>query len=188
MENIYFIDLGLPSGTLWADRNLGAKSPEGCGEYFRFGETVPFTEKSPEYKQQNFGGDISSTIYDVAHVKYNIGFCIPDTVQLWELFECCSQEWGKYNNVDGLIIIGPNKNKIFLPAAGIKDSDGTLDQLGTYGHYRSSVFKVDGSPCFFFNENYMDDGFCKSNIGITIRPIKFIKKDYFYDRYGRLVR
>lgn len=28
------VDLGLPSGTLWADRNVGATSPEDFGTYF----------------------------------------------------------------------------------------------------------------------------------------------------------
>ena len=32
------IDLGLPSGTLWADRNVGATSPEDFGSYFQWGE------------------------------------------------------------------------------------------------------------------------------------------------------
>ena len=35
------VDLGLPSGTLWADRNIGADSPEGYGDYFAWGETRP---------------------------------------------------------------------------------------------------------------------------------------------------
>lgn len=29
------VDLGLPSGTLWADRNIGAASPEDVGLYFQ---------------------------------------------------------------------------------------------------------------------------------------------------------
>lgn len=29
-----WIDLGLPSGTLWATCNVGADSPEGIGDYF----------------------------------------------------------------------------------------------------------------------------------------------------------
>lgn len=32
------IDLGLPSGALWADRNVGATSPEDFGSYFQWGE------------------------------------------------------------------------------------------------------------------------------------------------------
>lgn len=33
------VDLGLPSGLLWADRNVGATSPEDAGLYFAWGET-----------------------------------------------------------------------------------------------------------------------------------------------------
>lgn len=37
------VDLGLPSGTLWADRNVGAESPEDGGLYFQWGDTVGYT-------------------------------------------------------------------------------------------------------------------------------------------------
>ena len=36
------VDLGLPSGTLWATTNVGATSPEGYGDYFAWGETEPY--------------------------------------------------------------------------------------------------------------------------------------------------
>ena len=35
------VDLGLPSGTLWATCNVGADTPEGYGDYFAWGETYP---------------------------------------------------------------------------------------------------------------------------------------------------
>ena len=35
------VDLGLPSGTLWADRNVGADTPEDYGDYYAWGETSP---------------------------------------------------------------------------------------------------------------------------------------------------
>jgi hypothetical protein len=35
------IELGLPSGTKWANKNIGASSPEECGYYFQWGETTP---------------------------------------------------------------------------------------------------------------------------------------------------
>lgn len=35
-----FVDLGLPSGTLWADFNIGTSSVEESGEYFAWGETL----------------------------------------------------------------------------------------------------------------------------------------------------
>ena len=36
-----YIDLGLPSGTMWATCNVGAENPEGYGDYFAWGETQP---------------------------------------------------------------------------------------------------------------------------------------------------
>ena len=37
------VDLGLPSGRLWADRNVGAESPEDYGLYFQWGDTIGYT-------------------------------------------------------------------------------------------------------------------------------------------------
>ena len=34
------VDLGLPSGTLWADHNIGATNPEDYGDYYAWGETA----------------------------------------------------------------------------------------------------------------------------------------------------
>ena len=36
-----YVDLGLPSGLLWATCNVGADSPEDYGDYFAWGETQP---------------------------------------------------------------------------------------------------------------------------------------------------
>ena len=40
-DNHEYVDLGLPSGTLWATCNVGANSPEQYGDYFAWGETAP---------------------------------------------------------------------------------------------------------------------------------------------------
>ena len=40
-----YIDLGLPSGVKWADRNLGAEKPEEYGDYYAWGETQPYYER-----------------------------------------------------------------------------------------------------------------------------------------------
>ena len=37
------VDLGLPSGLLWATCNVGATSPAQTGLYFAWGETTGFT-------------------------------------------------------------------------------------------------------------------------------------------------
>ena len=40
-EEYEYVDLGLPSGTLWATMNVGASNPEECGDYFAWGEVYP---------------------------------------------------------------------------------------------------------------------------------------------------
>ena len=37
-----YVDLGLPSGTLWATRNIGAESVSDVGLYFAWGETIGY--------------------------------------------------------------------------------------------------------------------------------------------------
>ena len=38
-EPVEWVDLGLPSGTLWASCNIGANNPEDYGDFFAWGET-----------------------------------------------------------------------------------------------------------------------------------------------------
>lgn len=46
VDNGYeYVDLGLPSGTLWATCNVGADAPEEYGDYFAWGETEPYYVK-----------------------------------------------------------------------------------------------------------------------------------------------
>ena len=40
------IDLGLPSGRLWADRNVGAEKETDYGLYFQWGDTVGYADTS----------------------------------------------------------------------------------------------------------------------------------------------
>ena len=51
VENAYeWVDMGLPSGTLWATCNIGASSPEEFGYYFAWGETLT----KQEYNLDNY--------------------------------------------------------------------------------------------------------------------------------------
>jgi hypothetical protein len=124
------IDLGLPSGTLWASWNVGASKPEESGDYYAWGET--------EYKQDNCTvstysfctdgdkntcvslGDIAGTQYDVAHVKWGDRWTIPTIEQAQELLDYCNFVWTKRNSVNGFNVIGQNGNTIFIPASGCR--------------------------------------------------------------------
>lgn len=62
-EEHEWVDLGLPSGTLWATCNVGANSPDEYGDYFAWGETKPKSEYSwSTYKWMNEGQSSESQI------------------------------------------------------------------------------------------------------------------------------
>ena len=139
---IQLVDLGLPSGTLWADRNIGADAPEQAGDYFRFGETVPFTEDSPEYCYDDIDESIAGTDRDAATIILGNNYKIPSPTKISELFGVCKWEWTAMNGVNGMKVTGPNGNHIFFPASGCRYFDnGVLGSVGNDGYYwTASVF------------------------------------------------
>ena len=66
-----YVDLGLPSGTLWATCNIGADSPEDYGLYFAWGETVPYggTDES-NAMNYSYASTYTKTYYDWSTYKF----------------------------------------------------------------------------------------------------------------------
>ena len=68
-----YVDLGLPSGLLWAKKNLGAETEEDAGLYFQWGDTQGYTaeqvgvEKQFTWDDYKFLIDLSSSNFS----KYN---------------------------------------------------------------------------------------------------------------------
>ena len=142
-EEHEYVDLGLPSGTLWATCNIGANSPEEYGDYFAWGETTPkSTYDWSTYKWCN-GSSTTMTKYctqseygyngftdnltelqsadDAATANWGSDWQMPSLAQIQEL--CSSSntttEWTQVNGVNGRKITSKsNGNSIFLPAAG----------------------------------------------------------------------
>ena len=130
-----YVDMGLPSGTLWATCNIGAESSTDFGDYFAWGETEPKEEYTNEnykffegYKEipgvayytlcTNIGENICGTEYDAARVKWGGRWRLPTFEEVGELVRLC---WNKWEEVDGIwgrrFHYGANENTLFLPAA-----------------------------------------------------------------------
>lgn len=132
------VDLGLPSGTLWADRNIGAKSPENHGDYFAWGETEPKSRYSwstykwcngsydsqTKYCANNYYGPLDGKIEleladDAARAYWGGTWRMPSKTQFEELKEECTWTWTTMNGVSGYKVVSKkNSNSIFFPAAG----------------------------------------------------------------------
>ena len=158
--NYEFVDLGLPSGTLWATFNVGAAKPEDYGDYFAWGETTPKTtygwstykyckgeeEQLTKYcDDANYGyNGYTDTLTvllpedDAATVKWGAGWRMPTAAQWIELRDNTNCTADTLNGVNGHRLTASNGNSLFLPAAGYyagENTNGTF--VGKAGHYWS---------------------------------------------------
>ncbi len=165
-----WVDLGLPSGTLWATCNIGASNPEEYGDYFAWGETEPKDIYNMdtymwyiEYQDANGHWHSGYTKYcddsyygyndffdgkteleledDAAYVNWGPSWRMPSRMQIYELLYC-TWRWTRRNGVYGKQGTGPNGNTIFLPAAGVMTSEG-LYNAGSRGHIWSRTLVPD---------------------------------------------
>ena len=155
-----YIDLGLPSGTMWATCNVGAESPDQYGDYFAWGETTPkdnynwstykysngdYNQLTKYCPQSDFGfngfTDDLKTLQpsdDAATTNWGEGWSTPTYNQWVELLRKCSHSWTTRNGVNGCLFTARNGNSIFLPAASsLRDDDSRI--VGDDGFYWSNT-------------------------------------------------
>lgn len=170
-----YVDLGLPSGTLWATCNVGANNPWEYGDYFAWGETQPKTTYNWSiYKYANGTSwrDLQLTKYcskaekgnngftdnltvlqpgdDAATANWGNGWCMPTKEQWQELYQNTTSTWTTQNGVNGRLFTASNGNSLFLPAAGSRWSD-ELNCAGDAGYYcSSSLYTGDPSSAWNF--------------------------------------
>lgn len=168
------VDLGLPSGTMWADRNVGAVASSDFGELYAWGEIS--TKK--DYSQGMYDStnkpidNITNPKYDVATIILGDEWAIPSEVQFKELLNECQWKWIQNGGHNGYEITGKNGNVIFLPAAGWICSSKP-DYQNKYGYYWTSE-RVTSNSQFARSLQFPKDG--KGIIG----------NGYLY--YGRSIR
>lgn len=174
-----YVDLGLPSGTLWATCNLGADRPEDFGDFYAWGETTPKEAYTPENYTFLTARTSLSVRADAARRRWHGRWRIPTVSQWAELRDACIwtwlPEWAGHGTAKGYRIIGPNGNAIFLPAAG--DIDGATHYgINTYGDYWSSTLRPDDTRQAQGFILYSDGAFMLYNwsrhSGHSIRPVK----------------
>ena len=108
VDNRACIDLGLPSGILWANCNVGSKSPNGKGFYYAWSESP-----SSEYSY-NENMVVAPKYSDPAIANWGAGWRMPTKMEFDELLSNCRWQWtGR-----GYKVTGPSGNFIFLPALG----------------------------------------------------------------------
>ena len=179
-----FVDLGLPSGLLWAETNVGASTPYADGDYYAWGETQTKSDYSWDtYKWGNSltkynSSDGKTTLEasdDVATVKWGKECRMPSRAEFQELYNKCDWTWkSNYNGASGYLVKGPNNQTIFLPASGGR-YDGDLGGHGSYGYYWSSSLNAGNtdyaSSPYFFSGSITPSYSYYRYYGRSVRPV-----------------
>lgn len=172
-----YVDLGL--SVMWATCNVGASSPSEYGDYYAWGETetkVTYTQDNCERYNEDIG-DISGNIrYDVAASNWGDGWRLPTRAELEELVDMCDWVWCRNEYSWGYLVIGPNGNKIFLPAAGnyFYQKHYNAGEMGNYWSSTPDDSRTSAYDIFFHTQNGYENlyvGEITRYYGQSVRPV-----------------
>ena len=174
-KNVEAINLDLPSGTLWANMNVGATSPEDYGGYFAWGETKTKDNYTSETYTYTDNPSQLPASADAATANWGNNWCMPSSAQFSELINNCYTEWTTQNGVTGCRFTSKtNGNSIFLPAARYRGGT-SLNLGGLNGYYWSRKLY----PYYSYYAWFLDfdsseiDTYCRNRyFGRSIRPVR----------------
>ena len=201
-ETHEYVDLGLPSGTLWATCNVGANSPEEYGDYFAWGETKPKTTYNWSTYKYCQGYETTMTKYcidslygtvdnkkelepsdDAATTNWGSGWQMPSLEQFEELDNSSytTTTWTTMNGVKGRMITSKsNGNSLFLPAAGYRE-EASLSFAGSYGPYWSRSLSMVYSSYAYdlrFDSSNIYSNMSHRDYGLSVRPVRVLKDKF----------
>ena len=180
-DNTQYIDLGLPSGTLWADRNIGATEPEDEGDFYAWGEIEP----KKEYTWNTYKWGVDCTKYnkkdgktvldhedDVVYLKTKGKAHIPTKEQMRELLNNTTSKFKIINEIVGRLYKSKvNGNTIFIPFVGDCENLG-INAMSNY--WSSSLYSSNYHDVHYLNSDYIGSdiliqGRCN---GLSVRGVK----------------
>ena len=187
-------------GPYWADKNIGADSPEDFGLYFWWGDTegrrptgttldFDFFGENPaiytcgkrETELQGAGWITSDGVlapeHDAAHVQWGGDWRMPTRQEMDDLVSKCDWTLTTQNGVDGYVVRGRGdyaSNSIFLPCVGWGYKTSLFD-AGSYGGYWSSVPHSEYSNSawyLYFNSSDHLADYRYRYYGLPVRPVQ----------------
>ena len=196
-DKVEYVDLGLPSGNLWAKCNLGASAPEAYGDYYAWGEVEPkqeytnsnhkwYKEGAPSLgftKYNNEDGKLSLEDEDDAVIqKLGNGWRTPTLADFRELTnqKYTTIKKTTLNGVAGYQITSKkNKKSIFIPFAGFKNDKPQTREISsdeTVAVCMTNQRRIDNQVfncwTFAFEQDRIRRYGKRRYDGISIRPVK----------------
>lgn len=161
-----YVDLGLPSGTLWATKPITNANGEPL--YFQWGDTEGWTAEQIQNGEKAFalysykwyqgsmtkynatdGKTVLDLEDDAAHVHMCGDWHMPTKEQFEELIANTTSTWTSQNGINGKLFTASNGNSIFIPAFNY--ADGTNISIGDYGSVLTNLIFGDFNNVLFFS-------------------------------------
>lgn len=203
-----YVDLGLPSGTLWATMNVGASSPLDYGLYFKWGETKGYAANQAEplytldnctlsrntsdrdtFTKYNSKNAILKLEDDAAHVNMGGDWHMPSPKQIKELINNTTSEWITLDNVTYMTFTSKNGKSIFIPVAGYTMNSGLVYGNRIEGNLWSSMLSdshVSNGYTFYFYSGGAELGTDNRNYKFPIRGVIDKKSDNFKEKKNNM--
>ncbi len=173
-----YVDLGLPSGLLWATCNIGANKPEDYGDYYAWGEihTKAKYGYNSDYKKLHKKEISGNPQYDAARANWKGAWRMPTKDEFQELIDKCKWEWTGQKGITGYKITGTNGNSIFLPLAGYCYGEKKPDIFYSGCYWSSTVYEGSYSDninylSFSSYNSYEVSKYGNGYTGYSIRPV-----------------
>ena len=157
-----YVDLGLPSGLMWAEADAGRYAwAEAVGK-----ESF---SRSNARKRTKFADVKGDSKMDAARVRWGGKWRTPTPEDFQELIDNCTWQWrGR-----GYLLTGPNGKQIYLSACGYNESAWGPLGKGHDGYFWTCSSKEgeDNAVCLFFNKSERKLNWQESYMGMCIRPV-----------------
>lgn len=177
VDGVMCVDLGLPSGRLWAIENLDSPL-DSMPRMFAWGETE--SKQVSTNDNYCFGKETALTKYtrhdgltellpedDPATCILGEKWRTPAYKDFQELMDCCKWSWCTWGIYHGCLVTGPNDNSIFLHAGGYTSDSMNIEAESKGNYWTSTLYEddealsyrcsfsegfVEGEDVFFFDE------------------------------------
>ena len=172
-----FVDLGLPSGRLWATCNIGADKPTDCGYYFDCGAVEPYDINNCDTVSFNDtdAANLSEMDdeHDAAKVLWGDEWRMPTFTDFSELIDNCTYNLEVIDGIKcGVFASKSNNQKIVMPAAGYVFG-GSLNYRGSSGYYWSrSFYSSSHAWKLYFNSSARGMGTYGRDYGFSVRAVR----------------
>lgn len=177
-----WVDLDLPSGTLWRNRNLGANSKEEAGLFFAWGNNTGYTpSEGHSFSLANYQGSAGASVQtdlpperDCATALLGAPARLPSKDDYQELVDNTTHQWVRLNGRLGLLFTSlTNGRTLFIPAAGYIN-DTAYSELDVHGYFWTKSIHGEGDAyCFGFTASSLNTGsYIYRYLGLTARAVR----------------